>query len=92
MPKIKTTKSNVDRPLLRRKVREVLVMAPTRRFTEAMIADAVGQLVPFDVPPNEIRVAIDWNLESGLVDYKFNRDLDRDEWSLTDRGLAKEGL
>lgn len=91
MAKIKQT-PNVDRPLVRRKIREVLAMAPGRRFTEGMLLDAVGQLVPFELPDSELRVGLEWNIESGFVDYKFNRDMDRDEWFLTDRGLAKEGI
>lgn len=84
--------AGVDRPLVRRKIREVLAMAPDRRFTEGMLLDAVRQLVPFEVPESELRVGLEWNQESGYVDWKYSRDMDRDEWFLTARGLAKEGV
>jgi len=88
MPKI----NKPDMPLLRAKIREVLAFAPTRKFTEAMILDAANRLVPVPVALDDVRRAIEWNLGSGFVDYVFNRDEDRDEWFLTDRGLAKEGI
>ena len=87
MPEIKP-----DLPLLRAKVREVLSFAPTRKFSEGMILDAIMRLVPVDLTLNHVRMAIEWNLGSGYLDYTYNRDEERDEWFLTPRGRAKEGI
>jgi hypothetical protein len=75
--------------ILRKKVREVLAMAPARRFTEQMILDGVNELIADKAEMSEIRRAIDWNHESGYIEYKYNRDYDRDEWFLTERGKQK---
>lgn len=79
-------------PLLRAKIREVLAFAPTRKFTEAMLLDAVNRIIPVPVALADVRRATEWNQSSGFVDYAFNRDEARDEWFLTDRGLVKEGI
>jgi len=84
--------TKIDMPLLRSKVREVLAMFPKRLFTEQMILDGVNRLIPEPVELDHVRLATEWNLGSGFVDYKFNRDEERDEWFLTPRGKAKEGL
>ncbi|MEI6492060.1 MAG: hypothetical protein WCO94_05890 [Verrucomicrobiota bacterium] len=81
-----------DMPLLRAKVREVLAFAPQRKFTEAMIMDGANRMVPVPADLAAVRLAIEWNLGSGYVDYVYNRDEDRDEWFLTPRGKAKEGI
>jgi hypothetical protein len=75
--------------LLRRKIREVLAMAATRRFTELMILDAVNQLIPEPASKGEIGDELQWNHESGYVDFKHNRDINLDEWFLTERGKQK---
>lgn len=76
-------------PLLRRKIREVLAMASTRRFTEQMILDAVNQLIPEPASKAEIGEQLLWNHESGYVDYRHNRDIDQREWFLTEEGKKK---
>jgi len=86
------TKIKPDMPLLRAKVREVLAFAPDRKFTEAMILDAVNRMIPIPADLETVRLAVEWNLGSGFVDYTFNRDEDRDEWFLTPRGKSKEGI
>jgi hypothetical protein len=82
----------VPQPLLREKVREVMALAPGRKFTESMLLDAINRIIPFDAAAEDIRLAVEWNHESGFIDYSFNRDEDRDEWKLTERGREKEGL
>jgi hypothetical protein len=77
-------------PLLRAKVREVLAMAPAHYFAEQMLLDAVNQLIPAPADLPELHEALEWNQASGFVDYRYNRDSDRDEWQLTERGKAKK--
>lgn len=45
-----------------------------------------------DLRVDELTVAIDWNQAKGYVDFFHNGDEERDEFFLTDRGRAKEGL
>jgi len=78
--------------LLREKIREVLAMAPARKFTEQMILDAVNKLVPEPASLNELRNELSWNHESDYIDYRHNRDTNLDEWFLTERGKQKQSL
>ena len=77
---------------LHEKVREVLAMAPTRRFTEQMIFDAVERLVPETLTVGELKKAMLWNQTRGFIDFVVNPRLEREEWSLTDKGKGVEGL
>lgn len=78
-------------PMLRQTVREVLRMAPTRRFHERMLETSVAAL-GMEATIEELREALLWNQGKGYVDYTHNGDFGRDEWFLTARGKAKEGL
>jgi hypothetical protein len=78
-------------PLLRGKVREVLRMAPTRRFHEELLHQSVDAL-GMEATIEELREALLWNQSKGYVDYTHNGDFGRDEWFLTPRGKAKEGI
>lgn len=93
---MKTTAKKTDlrpeQPLLREKVREVLALAPSRRFSERMILDAVNRLIPIEATLDEVKQAMEWNHDRGLIDYAFNHDEERDEWTLTRRGRDKEGI
>lgn len=77
---------------LRKKLREILAMAPRRRFDERMLTDALNQWMPERVELDELRVAIEWNHARGFIEYRRNDDTERDEWFLTDEGKQKEGL
>lgn len=79
----------IRRPLLRAKVREVLQMAPTRRFSEQMLLDGINALIADPAGLEEMREALLWNQGKGYVDYHHNGDFERDEWFLTERGKAK---
>lgn len=81
-----------DPVLLRKKVRAVLALAPARRFSEPMILDAMGGMMPEPVTHEEFKVALEWNHARNLVEYRHNEDLERNEWFLTDAGKQKEGL
>jgi hypothetical protein len=79
------------KPLLRQTIRQVLARAVERKFTDAMLLTSV-QMVGVESTEEELREALLWNQSSGYVDYRYNRDAERDEWYLTERGKAKEGL
>ncbi len=76
--------------LIREKIREVLAMAPTRRFTEQMLCDALGKLLADPPTLIDLRNELSWNHESDYIDYRHNRDTNLDEWFLTERGKEKE--
>ena len=73
-------------------MREVLALAPTRRFSERMILDALGGMMPEPVTYEELRKSIEWNHSRNFIEYRFNGDMERNEWFLTDAGKQKEGL
>ena len=81
-----------DPVLLRKKVRVVLALAPTRRFSEPMILDAMSGMMPEPVSFEEMKKAIEWNHSRNLIEYRHNEDLERNEWFLTDAGKQREGL
>jgi|GEM_PF-2982282 len=76
----------------RKKVREVLAMAPRRRFSEGMILDGLNRLMPEKVTTQELAAWIEYNHSRGWIEYRHNPDEERDEWFLTDEGKQKEGL
>jgi len=80
--------------LLRGKVRDVMTaLPPGRKATRAMIDDAIRVVFGYsDAKDDQISAAIEWNHERNLIDYHYNHDADRDEWFLTERGKAKEGI
>lgn len=78
-------------PLLRQSVRDVLRMAPTRRFHESLLHTSVLAL-GMEATLEELREALLWNSSKGFVDYTHNGDFARDEWFLTPRGKDKEGI
>jgi hypothetical protein len=81
-----------DPVILRKKLREVLAMAPRRRFSEQMLLDALNRLVPEELTVQELKQAIEWNHAHNWIEYRHNEDEGRDEWFLTDAGKQKEGL
>jgi hypothetical protein len=81
-----------DPVILRKKVREILAMAPRRRFSEQMILDSLSQLVPEPVSVPVLLSTLEWNHARNLIEFRFNEDSERNEWFLTDQGKQKEGL
>lgn len=79
-----------SRPEIRGYIRDVLAMAPGRRFTEQMILDGVNRLLPEPADSLELLAHMEWNHGKGYIDFQRNHDLDRDEWFLTEAGKAKE--
>ena len=76
----------------RKKLREVLAMAPRRRFSEGMLIDALNRLMPEAVTTGELKSWIQWNASRDYIESRHNDDEERDEWFLTDEGKQKEGL
>ncbi len=81
-----------DPIVTRKKLREVLALRPSRKFTEPMLLEGVTALMPERVSVDELRAAIEWNHSRGFIEFAHNEDLERDEWFLTGKGKSKEGL
>ncbi len=89
----------MDKAQLRQKVREVLAIIPAKRIcTLDMLIEGVKrltQLAPFDEEEKireEIKDAIEWNQEKGLLDFRFDNEAEVDSYHLTERGRTREGL
>lgn len=82
----------VDGLALRVAVRSVLSALPAeRRATRAVLR---AGLLALGFAPGEMHLdeAVEWNHARDFIDYARNHDIDQDEWFLTRRGRAKEGL
>lgn len=80
---------------LRRLVRTVLSALPSgRRLDEAglkrILESRFSEVSNLRV--DELRVAIEYNQGKGWIEFLYNSEEERDEWFLTERGRAKEGL
>ncbi len=77
----------------KKKIREILAMAPRSRFTERMILDALNLMMPQEATTAELAEWIEFNHSRGWIEYRKNPDAgNREEWFLTDDGKQKEGL
>lgn len=85
-------KRTVSKGLGRRKVREVLNMAPGYGKTEEVLLDAVNELVGGGVSAEQLREWIEWNHGDEYVRYEVNEDTDDREWFITSHGQAKESI
>ena len=78
---------------LRDIVRQILAAMPMgRAATIRFIKDQVNRTTPHVCDEAMVQAAINWNHDRGLVDFRFNRTMEWDEWFLTERGQTKEGL
>lgn len=77
---------------LRGPLREVLAAAHPRELTGPAIKRALAVLGFDGVTEVELLATIDWNLSSGYIDFKVDRELECKKWGLTEAGRAKEGI
>lgn len=82
----------VDVLALRGAVRSVLSALPSER--RATLAVLRAGLLALGFSPGEMHLdeAVEWNHGRDFIDYVRNHDIDQDEWFLTERGRAKEGM
>lgn len=85
-------KPTVSNGILRRKIREVLNMAPGYGKTEAMLLEAVNELTGGGVTQDALKANLEWNLSEEYVRSRTNDDTDELEWLITPHGIAKENL
>lgn len=77
---------------LRAAVRNALSALPAKRKASKAVLKSGLQALGFQPTEAQIDAAIEWNHERNFVDFVFNHDIEQDEWFLTERGRAKEGL
>jgi hypothetical protein len=77
---------------LRSAVRSVLSALPARRRATMAVLRSGLSALGFAPTDAQLNGAIEWNHSRNFIDYARNHDIDQDEWFLTDRGRAKEGL
>lgn len=77
---------------LRAAVRNVLAALPAKRRAPMAVLNSGLKALGFEASEEQIAAAIEWNHARNFVDFTFNHDIEQDEWFLTERGRAKEGL
>jgi hypothetical protein len=85
-------KPTVSKAMLRRKIREVLHMAPGFGKTERQLLEFVNELTGGGVSLQELRDAMEWNHGEFYV-----RSVDDDEteetlWFITSNGIAQQNI
>jgi len=85
-------KSSPWAAIIRRKVREVLNMAPGFGQTEAQLHEYVGDLCGFPVSLQELRDAREWNHEHGFIRSEDDDATDSILWYITKSGQAQQKI
>lgn len=76
--------------MLRRKVREVLNMAPGYGKTEAQLHEYVNELLNGGVSLQELRDARDWNHAECYIRSEDDHESETVLWFITPAGTAKQ--
>lgn len=82
----------MNKKMLRRKVREVLAIQPGFPKTEKFLFQAVNDLCGGGVGLQDIRDAIEWNLEERLIRSKEDKEAEEIHWFITEAGLARQAV
>ena len=76
----------------RNKVREILAMAPSRRFSSELILTNFDRLGLDKPAVHELNVSLEWNKSKGFIESFYNGKQDFYEWQITQAGGQEEGL
>jgi hypothetical protein len=82
----------MDKKMIRRKVREVLAMAPGYGKTERFLLQAVNDLCGGGIPLQDVRDAMDWNHSQRLIRSTTDDEAETVLWFITPAGLARQTL
>lgn len=78
---------------LRGEIRRQLSALPDGRAASiGFLTKQINKTTPIVCDQAAVQEAMDWNHDRGHVDYRFNSELEWDEWFLTPRGRKQEGL
>lgn len=81
-----------SKSMVRRKIREVLAMAPGYGKTEPMLLECVNELTNGGVSLQELRDAREWNHEQGFVRSQENMESEQTLWYITKAGIAQQNI
>lgn len=70
---------------LRPVIRDIMKMAPSRRWSEAALLAQIRVMVP-DAKAIDVQAALVWNQGQQYVESDINREMECDVWSLSQKG------
>jgi len=76
--------------LIRRRLREVLAMAPGYGKTEAMLLEFSNELNGGGISLQELRDACEWNHLQGYIRSEDDEDSGQTLWFISKAGIAKQ--
>jgi hypothetical protein len=71
--------------------RQLSALPPNRAASVGFLTKQINRTTPMICDEGAVQAALDWNHDRGWVDYRYNGELEWDEWFLTPRGQQKEG-
>ena len=80
----------ITKGILRKRVREVLLLGAPYGQTEEMLKDAVDELLPGKSDLTEFRAAREWNHGQEYLRSERNEDSEEMEYFITEKGISKE--
>lgn len=72
--------------------RQLSALPDGRAASVAFLTKTINRTTPIVCDESSVQAWLDWNHDRGWVDYRYNGELEWDEWFLTPRGKQKEGL
>lgn len=85
-------KPTISKQMIRRKIRQVLLIASGYGKTEAVLHEAVNDLVGGGVSLQELRDGIEWNHAEAFIRSEYEDEAEETQWFITAAGKAKENL
>lgn len=85
-------KPTISKQMIRRKIRQVLLIASGYGKTEAVLHEAVNDLVGGGVSLQELRDGIEWNHAEALIRSQYDGEAEETQWFITPVGKAKENI
>lgn len=84
--------STISKQMVRRKVRQVLCIASGYGKSEAVLLEAVNDLVGGGVGLQDLRDAVEWNHGEGFIRSEVDKEAEETVWFITISGKARENL
>lgn len=81
-----------SKAMVRRKVREVLHLAPGYGKTERVLLECVNDLTNGGVSLQELRDAREWNHEHGYIRSRIDEESEEILWYITKDGIAVQNV
>lgn len=85
-------KPTVSKAMIRRKIREVLAMAPGYGKSEPQLLEFVNELTSGGVSLQELRDALQWNHAQAHVRSAYDPESEETLWFITKSGIAQQNI